>query len=134
MEKKEERREDLLDRLNCVRKEQAGVCTSTCRSVVYSLMAASWAFWINDGSHNDGILFLVFMLGCLYLAIETGLCYYVSKQADKSYNSARILIIPTDKIENKMERISNITFRKLIFQMIYCMSMVVLFGDYVFKN
>lgn len=133
MENKEKDRLDLLDRLNRVRKEQAGICTSTCRSVIYSLMAASWAFWVKDGTLGNGLLISVFLLGCLYLILETGFCYYVAKKADRSYKSAKILCISTDDIEKRMELISDFTFRKIIYQFIYCLCLVVLFGYYIIK-
>ena len=122
---------DLLDRLSRARKEQAGVCTSTCRSIVYSVMAAVWAFWIKDGLINDGVLITVFALSCLYLIFETCFCYYVAKQANNYYNRARITIIPTKDIEENMKHISDISFRKLLFQIIFCGCIILLFGYYV---
>lgn len=134
MADEEKDRLDLLDRLSRTRKEQAGICTSTCRSVIYSLMAAVWAFWLKDGTLENGLLILVFILGCLYLILETGICYYIAKKADCSCKLARILCIPVNDIEKRMERISDFTFRKIIFQIMYCLCMVALLGFYVIKT
>lgn len=133
MENKEKDRMDLLDSLNRVRKEQTGICTSTCRSVIYALMAAVWAFWMNDGTLENGLLISVFLLGCLYLILETGICYYVAKKADCYYKSARILCISVNDIKKQMERISDFTFRKIVFQITYCLCMVALLGYYIIK-
>ena len=133
MEDVQKDRQKLLDDLSRTRKEQAGICVSTCRSVVYSIMAAAWAFWIYDDSMRDGLLVAVFSLGCLYLMIETGICYYSAQKADKYYKRTKITCIPMENTLDKMSRLSDFSFKKLIFQMMYCLCLVVLFVCYLFK-
>ena len=131
MEEMEMNRSDLLDRLSRIRREEAGICTSTCRSVIYSLMAAAWAFWIKDGSSVNHILLLIFLFGSIFLIIDTLICYYVAKRTDKSYKRAKIRVIPTNAIYDDMNQISDFTFRKVLIQIVYCLCLVALFAYYL---
>lgn len=93
-----------------------------CRRIIYGLLVASWGFLVNSNCLTERLaLSVIFLVGVVYLMVETWCYFSIAKKGRKLYSTKDKL--SDNDIENEMTKQSEKSFLVLHGQLYVCLIM-----------
>lgn len=118
-------KENVLNQLNDIQKEQTRICVKTTRSAVFSIVGTVWSILI--GKTNIAILekishveflMIIIAIACIFLGIDAWRHYSVANEARKLHHVLVIEDEDTLRVEMKMNKKSDWSFKMFKYQLL----------------
>ena len=129
--------ESLKESLNEIQKEQANACGKNTRAAVLTIVGTVWGFLIGKaniimiGNTNHAlVLIMIIAMACAFLGLDAWRHYSVANEARKLH---RILIIEDEdpvRVEARMNKKSDWSFKVFKYQLLLGLIMVVVLITY----